>query len=101
MANFVKSNRDIPDIDLEVANVSKNKEKKVESNKKTEQKSKKEKSVKKESYFQGVKKELSKVVWPSKKNMIKYSVAAISFIIFFAVFFYIIELIMALLEVGV
>lgn len=98
MANFVKSNRDIPDIDLEVANVSKNKEKKIE---KIQKKEKKDKTSKKESYFQGVKKELSKVVWPSKKNMIKYSVAAISFIVFFAVFFYIIEIIMALLEVGV
>ena len=48
-----------------------------------------------------VKKEVSKVVWPSKKNMVKYSIAVISFILFFSVFFYVIELIMALLEVGV
>jgi preprotein translocase subunit SecE len=32
--------------------------------------------------FQEVKKEVSKVKWPSKKDMIKYSVATISFIVF-------------------
>ena len=54
--------------------------------------SKKEKN--KESWFQGVKQEFKKVKWPSKKEMLKYSTATITFIIFFALFFYIIELLM-------
>lgn len=40
-------------------------------------------------------KEVSKVKWPSKKEMLKYSIATIAFVIFFALFFYAIELLMA------
>ena len=44
---------------------------------------------------------MSKVKWPSKKDMVKYSIATIIFIVFFAVFFYLIDLIIALLKAGV
>ena len=106
MAKIVKSEREVPDIDLELAKVSKKDKKKVdkkETNKKKENKKKdsKKNNGKKTSYFKEVKKEVSKVVWPSKKNMVKYSIAVISFILFFSVFFYVIELIMALIEAGV
>ena len=43
-------------------------------------------------FLSEVRKELSKVKWPSKKDMIKYSIATITFVIFFAVFFYLIDL---------
>ena len=43
--------------------------------------------VKKESFFTGVKKEMKHVRWPLKKEMVKYSIATLSFIIFFALFF--------------
>ena len=46
-----------------------------------------------------VKKELKKVKWPSKKNMVTYSVATISFIIFFALFFTMSDMILAGLKV--
>ena len=49
-------------------------------------------------FFSEVKKELSKVKWPNRKEMLKYSIATIVFVIFFALFFYIIELLMALLK---
>ena len=104
MAKFVKSDRELPDINSELAKVTKKetKEKKKETDKKkNSKKDKKNNNGKKSSYFKDVKKELSKVVWPSKKNMVKYSIAVISFILFFSVFFYVIELIMALLKVGV
>ena len=39
-------------------------------------------------FFKGVKKEISRVRWPNKKEMIKYSVATIVFIVFFCAFFY-------------
>ncbi len=42
-------------------------------------------------FFSEVKKELSKVKWPSKKDMVKYSIATICFVIFFAGFFYLID----------
>lgn len=50
------------------------------------------------NFFKEVKKELEKVKWPSKKDMVKYSIATISFVIFFALFFQCIVLIMALIE---
>lgn len=46
-----------------------------------------------------VKKELKKVKWPSKKNMATYSVATISFIVFFALFFTMSDMILAGLKV--
>ena len=54
------------------------------------------KKVKK--FFSEVKKELAKVRWPNKKDMVKYSVATIVFVIFFAGFFYAIDLLMALVK---
>ena len=60
-------------------------------------KSNKKVVVKKESkiknWFKGVVSEFKKVRWPNKKEMIKYSIATIVFIIFFALFFYLIEVI--------
>lgn len=49
-------------------------------------------------FFNEVKKELGNVKWPSKKDMIKYSIATIIFVIFFAVFFYLIDLGVALIK---
>ena len=43
-------------------------------------------------FFSEVKKELSKVKWPTKKDMIKYSISTICFVVFFAAFFYLIDL---------
>jgi preprotein translocase subunit SecE len=50
-------------------------------------------------FFIGVKKELAKVRWPSKKEMIKYSVATISFIIIFGVFYALTDFILAGIKV--
>ena len=49
-------------------------------------------------FFNEVKKELSKVKWTSKKDMVKYSIATISFVIFFALFFYLIDLAVAFIK---
>lgn len=38
-------------------------------------------------FFMSIKGEMKKVRWPNKKEMITYSVATISFIIVFALFF--------------
>ena len=37
--------------------------------------------------FSNVKKEMKKVKWPTKKDMIKYSIATLSIIAFFCLFF--------------
>lgn len=49
-------------------------------------------------YFKGVKKEISRIKWTSKKDLLKYSVASILFVMFFGVFFYIIDILVALLR---
>ena len=67
--------------------------KKIE--KKETKKKEKSKKVKNESFFKSVRNEMSKVRWPLKKEMIKYSVATLSFIIFFALFFTLGDLIIA------
>ena len=46
-------------------------------------------------FFSEVKKELGKVKWPNRKDMVKYSIATIIFVIFFAGFFYLIDLAVA------
>ena len=38
-------------------------------------------------FFVGVKKELKKVRWPKKKEMVVYSVSTICIIVFFMIFF--------------
>ena len=52
-------------------------------------------------YFKGVKKELSRVRWLDKKNLVKYSVAALSFMVFFALFFYLIDLGVTLIRTNI
>lgn len=80
------------------------KEKKVVSKKKVDAKKseKKQKKVglfkKIGNWFKLVIKEVTKVKWPSKKEMIKYSIATIVFVVFFSLFFYAIELLMAFLK---
>ncbi len=39
------------------------------------------------SFFYGVKKEMKKVKWPTRKEMITYSTATLTFILVFALFF--------------
>ena len=56
------------------------------------------KSVKKESFFKSVKKEMKKVSWPSKKNMIKFSITTISFILIFSLFFFGLDSIFAFIK---
>lgn len=38
-------------------------------------------------FFVGIKNEMKNVKWPTKKEMIKYSLATLTFIIVFALFF--------------
>lgn len=50
------------------------------------------------SFFSGVKKEVSRVKWPDRKYMVKSSAAVILFGLFISLFFYIIDLTMALVR---
>ena len=84
--------------------VKKEKNKKVLTKKDTKETTKVSKKEKKSlwkkiiGYFKGVKKEVSRIRWTKGKDLLKYSIAAIIFIIFFGVFFYVIDMLMALLR---
>lgn len=109
MAKFVKADRDVMNVDEEIKKLegkTKAKSKTVDKKKATTKREKKVTNKAKNKkgtfkFFKEVKNEMSKVKWPSKKDMIKYSVATILFIVFFATFFYVIDLIVALLKAGV
>jgi len=49
-------------------------------------------------YFKGIKKEISRIKWTSKKDLLKYSVASILFVMFFGIFFYAIDILVAVLR---
>ena len=102
MARIVKDTRKTIDVDTELDRI-KNEKKKVEKKKapKKTTKAKTEKVVNKNSFAKEVRNEVKKVKWPSRKVMVKYSVATIVFVVFFAIFFYLIDLILALLKAGV
>ena len=56
------------------------------------------KKVVKENFFKGVISEIKKVRWPNKKEMVKYSIATFCFVIFFALYFGLIEVVMYFIE---
>ena len=76
------------------------KEKKVKKNNQSKPKEKKEDNKKSlwvrfRIFCHGVASEFRKVNWPTRYNMVKYSIATIAFVIFLAVFFYLIDIIFA------
>ena len=100
MAKIVKDTRKTIDVDTELENIknSKKKEETKEIKKDKKKKDKKKANTTKKGFFREVKAEMDKVKWPSKKDMVKYSIATIVFVIFFALFFYGIDLVLALLK---
>ncbi len=49
-------------------------------------------------YFKGVGKEIKRIKWTGWKELCKYSVASIFFVAFFALYFYIIDVIVVLIR---
>lgn len=68
--------------------------------KKEERKEEKKKSlwVRFRIFCHGVVSEFKKVKWPTKNEMIKYSIATIVFVVFLSLFFYIIDILFALVQ---
>ena len=54
--------------------------------------------LKKENYFVGVKSEMSKVKWPTKQEVIKYTIATLIFIIVLVIFFVLLSLLMSFVK---
>ncbi len=78
-----------------------------EEKKKKVKKTTKKKEVKKEKkslferfmvFCHGVKSEFHKVHWTNKKDMIKYSISTVIFIIFCSLFFYLVDFVFALVQ---
>ena len=90
--------------DITIKKKKKEEIKKEEKAKKSTNKKKKNKEEKKSLWVRfrifchGVKSEFLKVHWPGKKDMIRYSIATIFFVVFCALFFYLINVIFALIQ---
>lgn len=105
MAQIVKANKKQELIDYEKENEKKNKKnskkvKEIKSNN-SDKKEKPEKNglfTKFMIFCHGVKNEVKKVRWTNKKDMLKYSIATIVFIVFCSLFFYGIDAIFALVQ---
>ena len=50
------------------------------------------------NFFRGVKAETKKITWPSKKNLVKFSIATLVFMLFICVFFVATDVLIALVE---
>ncbi len=65
---------------------------------KKDNKKKNTKAVKpKKKFLSGFRSEFSKIKWPTRKEMVKYSIATIVFVIFFSFFFLAVQSLMSLL----
>ncbi len=102
MAEIVKSKQRKQLVKIEE---TKEEEKEVKNNKKNSPNKKEEKEENKQnlwerfvSFCHGVKSEFTRVRWTSKKDMVKYSIATIAFIIFCSLFFYGVDAIFALIQ---
>lgn len=49
-------------------------------------------------YFKGVKKEISRIRWTAPKDLLKYSITTLSFMVGLGVYFYIIDLLVSLIR---
>lgn len=75
-------------------------EKYVAESKKTIKKKEKGENIFKKigKYFKGVFKEFKRIKWTTRKDLIKYSVASVCFVVFFGLYFYVVELLAVLLR---
>ena len=91
-------------LNVEEVAVKKNKKESPKNMQKHSKKNDKKKDDKKSLWVRfrifchGVKSEFSKVHWPGKKDMVKNSVSTIFFVIFCALFFYLVNVIFALIQ---
>ena len=100
MAKIMKDTRVTMDVDTELDKLKNEKKKQEVVKEKKKKNNNKKVKVKKNNkkMLSGVRSEMAKVKWPNKKDMVKYSIATIVFVIFFAIFFYCIDLLLALLK---
>ncbi len=83
---------------VEVAAKSKKRNKYVAEKKSVKKKERVNIFKKASKYFKGVLKEIKRIRWTNKKDLLKYSIASIMFVMFFALYFYAIEWIAVLVR---
>lgn len=49
-------------------------------------------------YFKGVKKEISRIRWTTPKDLLKYSLTTVTFMVFLGAYFYVIDLLITLIR---
>ena len=49
-------------------------------------------------YFRGVRKEIKRIRWTTGKELVKYSIATITFVLFFTLYFYVVDVAVAVLR---
>lgn len=81
----------------ELKDTKKVKDTKKTKGKKVDKKDNKKVVKVKKKPFAEFKSEFSKIKWPTKKEMVKYSIATIVFVVFFALFFFAVQSLMSLL----
>lgn len=83
-----------------VTDVSTKSRKKYVAEKKNVKKEKRNGNVFKRigGYFSGVAKEIKRIRWTNKKDLVKYSVATVVFVLFFGLYFYVIDWIVLLVR---
>ena len=59
---------------------------------------KKEKKVKKDTFLKSTRNEMKKVIWPSGKDVLKFSIITLGMILFFMVFFVLINLLASFIK---
>lgn len=74
--------------------------KKVSDKKQTKKKNSKKENIFKRigKYFKGVFKEIKRIRWTSGKDLFRYSIAAVFFVLFFGLYFYAIDWIVLLVR---
>ena len=71
--------------------VKKTKDSKKKENKHVEKKHKENIFKRIGKYFKGVLKEIKRIRWTSGKDLLKYSIATVVFVLFFGIYFYAID----------
>lgn len=96
---IVKKNKEKKSVTVENEVNTKNRKKYV-AEKKNVKKEKKCDSVFKKisSYFKGVMKEIKRIRWTNSKDLFKYSLATVVFVVFFGLYFYAIDWIVLLVR---
>ena len=83
----------------EISKLEKKKDVKVETKKVKSSEKKGENIFKKiGKYFKGVFKEFKRIKWTTKNDLVKYSIASVCFVLFFGLYFYIVELLAVFLR---